>query len=111
MPIFDGHNDTLTELQGRSFFEESQQGHLDLPRARRGGMIGGFYAIYAPPPPDSPESDPYYGLTITGDGYMQQMPNGSRVLFGSLRITATTNAIGSAHPRLHGFHARQYIGG
>lgn len=73
MPIFDGHNDTLTQLAGRSFFEESTQGHLDLPRARRGGMIGGFYAIYAPPPPDSPESDPYFGLTITEDGYMQQM--------------------------------------
>lgn len=73
MPIFDGHNDTLTTLQGRSFFEESDQGHLDLPRAGRGDMIGGFYAIYAPPPPDSPEHDLYYGLTITGDGYIQQM--------------------------------------
>ena len=73
MPIFDGHNDTLTDLAQRSFFEESDYGHLDLPRARRGGMIGGFYAIYAPPPPDSPEHDLYYGLTITDDGYIQQM--------------------------------------
>lgn len=73
VPIFDGHNDTLTELAGRSFFEESTQGHLDLPRARRGGMIGGFYAIYAPPPPHSPERDPFFGLTFTEDGYTQQM--------------------------------------
>jgi membrane dipeptidase len=73
MPIFDGHNDTLTDLQARSFFEDGAPAQLDLPKARRGGMIGGFYAIFAPPPPDTPESDPYYGLTITEDGYDQKL--------------------------------------
>ena len=32
-------------------------------------MIGGFFAIFTPPPEDSPESDPLYGLTLTDDGY------------------------------------------
>jgi len=47
-PIFDGHNDTVLSLAdtGRSFFERSDAGHIDLPRAREGGLGGGFFAIY-----------------------------------------------------------------
>jgi membrane dipeptidase len=58
--VFDGHNDTVLSLQrtGRSFFERSDVGHIDLPRARAGGLGGGFFAIYlrdpvaAEPPKD-----------------------------------------------------------
>ncbi|HLL51600.1 MAG TPA: dipeptidase [Thermomicrobiales bacterium] len=48
IPVFDGHNDTLLDLPltGRSFFERSEQGHLDLPRAREGGLGGGFFAVF-----------------------------------------------------------------
>jgi membrane dipeptidase len=48
IPVFDGHNDTLLDLPltGRSFFERSQRGHLDLPRAREGGLGGGFFAVF-----------------------------------------------------------------
>jgi len=51
-PIFDGHNDTIMSLTrtGRSFFERSAEGHLDLPRALEGRLGGGFFAIYVPPP-------------------------------------------------------------
>ncbi len=76
--VFDGHNDTLTDLyapeegEGRSFFERSEKGHLDLPRAREGGLMGGIFAIYTPPPEGSPERDLHYGLTITEDGYTLQ---------------------------------------
>lgn len=47
-PIFDGHNDTILSMMttGRSFFERSDQGHIDLPRAREGGLGGGFFAVY-----------------------------------------------------------------
>jgi membrane dipeptidase len=31
---------------GRSFFERSAEGHIDLPRAREGGLGGGFFAVY-----------------------------------------------------------------
>jgi membrane dipeptidase len=54
LPIFDGHNDVLLHLHlperggGRSFFERSTQGHIDLPRAREGGFAGGFFAIFVP---------------------------------------------------------------
>ncbi len=55
-PIFDGHNDTVLkffeeramEKSPRSFFERSDLGHLDLPRAQAGGLGGGFFAIFAP---------------------------------------------------------------
>ena len=53
IPIFDGHNDTLLSLtssrgEGRSFFERSPVGHIDLPRALEGGLAGGFFAIFVP---------------------------------------------------------------
>jgi membrane dipeptidase len=56
--IFDGHNDTLLDLHlperggGRTFFERSDAGHLDLPRAREGGFGGGFFACCVPNPKD-----------------------------------------------------------
>jgi membrane dipeptidase len=75
MIVFNGHNDTITRLhlpeQGKadSFFDLSQIGHLDLPRTRQGRLAGGFFAIFTPPPPNSPERDPLYGLTFTENGY------------------------------------------
>ena len=59
--FFDGHNDTVLSLKetGRSFFEQSAEGHVDLPRAKSGGMAGGFFAAWVPDPkvhvdPDDP---------------------------------------------------------
>jgi len=72
--IFDGHNDTLLNLhlpdrgEGRSFFERSEQGHIDLPRAREGGFGGGFFACYAPNPEDDGWTEES-ALTITENGY------------------------------------------
>ncbi len=52
IPVFDGHNDTLLSLMttGRDFFAESDVGHIDWPRARRGGLVGGFFAVFVPDP-------------------------------------------------------------
>jgi membrane dipeptidase len=65
VPIFDGHNDTVLSLRttGRSFFDRSEMGHVDLPRAKSGGMAGGFFAVWvpdpglAPPPGEQPDPD------------------------------------------------------
>jgi membrane dipeptidase len=47
VPVFDGHNDMLLRLAaGGTFFEQDAQGHLDLPRARAGGLTGGFCAVF-----------------------------------------------------------------
>jgi membrane dipeptidase len=52
IPVFDGHNDTLLDLPltGRTFFERSANGHIDLPRARAGGLGGGFFAVFVRDP-------------------------------------------------------------
>jgi membrane dipeptidase len=74
IPVFDGHNDTLLNLhlpdrgEGRSFFERSDQGHIDLPRAREGGFGGGFFACYAPNPEDDSWTEES-ALKITENGY------------------------------------------
>jgi membrane dipeptidase len=62
IPIFDGHNDTVLNLPllNRSFFQRSDGGHIDLPRAREGGLGGGFFAIFIRDPDDldsEPESE------------------------------------------------------
>ncbi|GAB5376081.1 MAG: dipeptidase [Acuticoccus sp.] len=54
--IFDGHNDVLLRLwrrdrTGSSFLEEGSEGHIDLVRARRGGLVGGLFATFVPEAP------------------------------------------------------------
>ncbi|WP_409298646.1 dipeptidase [Peribacillus sp. SCS-26] len=68
-PIFDGHNDTLLDLlkgekgEPRSFYEDTRKGHLDYPRAIRGGFAGGFFAMYTPNP------EPGKKTILTEQGY------------------------------------------
>jgi membrane dipeptidase len=52
IPVFDGHNDTIQQIgeTKRSFFRRGAKGHVDLPRAHEGGMIGGCFAIFCPDP-------------------------------------------------------------
>lgn len=73
-PVFDGHNDTLLHFllphrgKGRSFFERSERGHIDLPRARKGGLAGGLFACFAPPDPRQ-GWDEEKALRMHEDGY------------------------------------------
>jgi len=73
-PVFDGHNDTLLDLYrpsrggGRSFFERSARGHIDLPRAKEGGLAGGFFAVFVPSQGGAPNP------TTTDPGAMRQLP-------------------------------------
>ncbi|QKJ85205.1 membrane dipeptidase [Paramixta manurensis] len=57
MPVFDGHNDLLLRLwlhaattpPEQPFFNGEAGGHIDFPRLRRGGMVGGLFAVFVPP--------------------------------------------------------------
>lgn len=80
VPIFDGHNDTLTriflsEQNEHAFLKESKSGQLDLKRAHKGGVFGGLFAVFVPPPEASPERDPNWGFTLTENGYDVRMPS------------------------------------
>ena len=63
IPVFDGHNDFLLRLlrdpaNRQAIWNPGEgKGHLDLPRMRAGGFVGGFFAIYIPSPEahDSPD--------------------------------------------------------
>ncbi|MDR4308700.1 dipeptidase [Chelatococcus sambhunathii] len=56
IPVFDGHNDTLLRLWQRddpdggiaAFLAGGAGGHIDLPRARAGGLFGGMFAVFTP---------------------------------------------------------------
>ena len=78
IPIFDGHNDTLLDMPvtGRSFFERAGHGHIDLPRAREGNLIGGMFAVFIPDPeidvdhPADPDvEDPAAGIGAPTSAY------------------------------------------
>ena len=72
VPVFDGHNDTLLKLyqsknpdKEKLFIEGAPaEWHIDLPKARKGGLVGGMFAIFPPPlerpkrSPDDPEKMP-----------------------------------------------------
>jgi membrane dipeptidase len=65
IPVFDGHNDLLLRLLREPDRREAiwlgadRTGHLDLPRMRKGGFVGGFFATYIPSPhdPSAPDTD------------------------------------------------------
>jgi membrane dipeptidase len=98
LPVFDGHNDVL--LAERSFADASDEGHLDLARARAGGFAGGFFAIFTPHPsgfelqakrgPDTPPEPPVehehaIGHTFAGIRKLLDLERA-----GALRIARST---------------------
>ncbi|TMF01599.1 MAG: membrane dipeptidase [Chloroflexi bacterium] len=76
LKIFDGHNDVISKLLDaerasiangerqavRDFFTRSDDGHIDLPRAREGSFAGGLFSIYvAADPQAAPPAGPVLG--------------------------------------------------
>ncbi len=72
--IFDGHNDAVQHLReyradGIDFLRRGTTGHLDLPRAREGGLAGGLFAMGV-----FPKRSPRENLRQTADGYEVTLP-------------------------------------
>ncbi|MBP2548405.1 membrane dipeptidase [Neorhizobium galegae] len=64
VPVFDGHNDVLSRMYrpGQAdavggFLEGEAGGHIDLPRARAGGLAGGLCAVYVSSPTMRPDAN------------------------------------------------------
>jgi len=74
--MFDGHNDVLLKLFSAGTLDAHQgfinglDGHIDLPKARRGGFGGGFFAIYVP----SPRPDGDIAKQMSGASYDLPLP-------------------------------------
>ncbi|UHS59409.1 dipeptidase [Agrobacterium vaccinii] len=93
VPVFDGHNDTLLRLKlsdypipEEQFLNGDAAGHIDLPRARKGGLAGGLCAIYVPSP---------RGFDANGDFIAPAQPDALATTLGMasllFRIEAASN--------------------
>lgn len=104
LPIYDGHNDTLTCLNlqarrgDRSIDERSDEGSPGLSRTGETALVGGTFAIFTPPPDTSKETDIYHGLTVTDEGW--EVPPRSPVEYEYAK-RYTDSAIESLQRLLH----------
>ena len=84
--IFDGHNDVLLRLWRRerpagapsasqAFLAGETQGHLDLPKCRAGGFVGGMFAIFVPSREQGAGLDSVNAAMATGN-YQVPLPPG-----------------------------------
>ena len=77
--IFDGHNDVLLRLWEHEkkgadpiaeFVDGTTEGHIDAPRAKKGGLAGGFCAIFIPPKEGYPsrvvDENGHYSIPMVG---------------------------------------------
>jgi len=74
--VFDGHNDVLFRLWQNAakgadpvaeFIEGTRQGHIDMPRAAKGGLVGGLCAIYitsASMPDEQRDENGHYAIPL-----------------------------------------------
>src|SRR4051812_39510462 len=66
-PVFDGHNDALLRAGPTELMAGRPDGHLDVPRARNGGLAGGIFAVFTPSPEPS-------ATTVTDAGWDDSYP-------------------------------------
>ncbi len=103
LPVLDGHNDTLTADGHPPLAQRRDEGHLDLPRMRDGGLRAAFFAVWTPPP-GGPEA-------IAGDGLPPAVDHRDAAAFatraagrlaavvraGDIRLARTVADLDAAH--------------
>jgi membrane dipeptidase len=67
--VFDGHNDALLRADAAALGAGRDEGHLDVPRARAGGLAGGMFAVFV-----ESEQDALGDLTLPRGGYDVPLP-------------------------------------
>ena len=65
-PVFDGHNDVLLRATAEEIATGRDDGHLDVPRAKAGGLAAGIFAVFTP----GAETEP----VVTDDGWEDPLP-------------------------------------
>jgi membrane dipeptidase len=65
-PVFDGHNDALLRATAEEIARGRPDGHLDVPRARAGGLAAGIFAVFTP----GEETEP----VVTDEGWDEPLP-------------------------------------
>ncbi len=81
-----------------AFFSRNHNGHLDFPRARAGGMAGGFFAVFVMGPKPANRARPYSPLdpavakreTLAMAGLLYQWVAASR---GRFRVVTSTQTL------------------
>ncbi len=108
-PVFDGHNDLLlalwrsNDLDGKDFIFGRQKGHIDLPRCKKGGLKGGFFAIFVPATNVAPEAfwERHPDLVKNKKGATEKMPSNNLLNTEQISQTyayeATIEMINIAH--------------
>jgi membrane dipeptidase len=80
--IFDGHHDALTRKTADRLVEGRPDGHLDLPRARAGGLAASIWAVFT----DGPGADLEFE-SLPGGGYdvplAQEIPHADAAAYAT----------------------------
>ncbi|MBT9371669.1 dipeptidase [Rhizobium sp. CSW-27] len=109
LPVFDGHNDVLLRMRRaqtgdpiQGFLEGETGGHIDLPRARAGGLAGGLCAIFIPSPSGRPDASGDFVAPAQADALNETLAM-ARLLFdletragGALKVCRSVGEIRSA---------------
>lgn len=100
--IFDGHNDAVQFMMeyrdgGRDFLARSDAGHLDLPRAREGGLVGGLFALFA-----RAERPPRGDFARAQSGYEVRLAEPVDFAHARTQIDAQLNALSRLETRAAG---------
>ncbi len=75
IPVFDGHNDTLTTGDHADIAGGRAGGDLDLPRMREGGMRGGIFAVFTSSPGEEAGATQHFGSAGYAEPLAAEVPH------------------------------------
>jgi membrane dipeptidase len=67
--VFDGHNDALLRADAPTLAAGYDAGHVDIPRARAGGLAGGIFAVFV-----ESANDVFDAIEVGAGGYTVPLP-------------------------------------